>query len=123
MPCDYCTGSHYLSDMPDMGPCVCCTPEALQRAEATLAKRERTIDAMSAPKSLPELLDELEGIASDVRTAHADLTRERDEALATLADAKGALSAHFVEQGQEANPVVTPTGALGELCRLLDLCA
>jgi hypothetical protein len=36
--CQFCTGSHYLSDMADLGPCVCCTPEALTAAESFMGE-------------------------------------------------------------------------------------
>jgi hypothetical protein len=121
MTCDFCTGTHYLSDQPAMGPCVCCTPEALQRAEALLTKRDATITAMSAPKSLPELLDELDGIVTDVRDRMAELERERDEHEAEMAeidarDVPGALQAYLVSLGLAASPVARPDGPLGDLC-------
>lgn len=124
MKCENCTGSHYLADMEGLGPCPsCCTPEALQRAEAELAKSRQTIAAMAATKSLPELLDELEGIASQTRDAYAALVTERDEAHDVINAATAALQAHLVELQYAAAPTVTPPGALGELCKTLDVCA
>lgn len=143
--CDFCTGTHYLSDQPAMGPCVCCTPEALQRAEALLTKRDATITAMSAPKSLPELLDELDGIVTDVRDRMAELERaseereEEEEERKEYAEAcenehnikmgelereieevgsatKEALQAYLVSLGLAAAPVARPDGPLGDLC-------
>ena len=120
--CDYCTGTHYLSDTPGLGACVCCTPEALQRAEALLSKREATIAAMSERKTLAELLDELEGIASDTRTRLAELEAEAEEREATLAEAEPALQAYLVSLGMAATPVARPDGPLGDLCRALGVC-
>ena len=120
--CEYCTGTHYLSDDPELGPCVCCTPEALQTARATLAKREATIAAMSERKTLPELLDELEGIASDTRTRLAELEAEAAEREATLAQAEPALLAYLRAEGMDAPPVQRPDGPLGDLCRALGVC-
>lgn len=122
MACDHCTGTHYLSDTPGLGACVCCTPEALQRAEALLAKREATIAAMSERKTLAELLDELEGIASDTRTRLAELEAEAEEREATLAEAEPALQAYLVSLGMAATPVARPAGPLGDLCVALGVC-
>jgi len=76
----FAPGRSYLSDDPEFGACPgCCTPEALQRAEATLAERDETIAALTADKSLPELLDELDGVASQVRDRMAELEAAHDE--------------------------------------------
>ena len=122
MTCEYCTGTHYLSDTPELGPCVCCTPEALQRTEATLAKRDATIKAMSERKTLPEMLDELEGVASDVRTRLAELEAEAEERETVLAAAEPALLAFLVAEGMAAPPVQRPAGPLGDLCVALGVC-
>ena len=76
--CDCCTGTHYLNDVPDLGPCVCCTPENMQR-------RDRTIAALSAPKGPVELLDELESAIDGLRAYIAGLEMERDAAVAAKA--------------------------------------
>lgn len=123
MTCDYCTGSHYLSDVPGLGPCACCTPEALQRVEGLLTKRDETIKAMSAAKTLPELLDEMEGLATDVRDRMAELENQREDDAEQIADAIAALQNHLVSIGLDARPVVTPDGPLGVLCKVLEVCA
>ncbi len=114
--CDFCTGTHYLSDDVGLGPCVCCTPEALQRVEATLAKRDETIAALAADKSLPELLDELDGIASQVRDRMAELEKEAAEIEPALVD-------YLVSIGQPSAPVARPEGPLGDLCVAVGVCS
>jgi len=42
--CTYCTGSHYLCDMPSLGPCACCTPAALTAAEQLAAERLESVE-------------------------------------------------------------------------------
>lgn len=123
MTCEHCTGTHYLADDPGLGACVCCTPEALQRAEATtvtltatLAKRDKTIDAMRAPKTLAELLDELEGLAGDVRDRMAELEKENDEREEQMAEIEPALVEYLVSIGLPSHPVARPDGPLGALC-------
>ena len=101
--CDNCTGTHYLNDVPDFGPCTCCTPSEMQ-------KRDRTIEALTAPKSLDELLDELEGLASDVRNAYAEAQRERDEAAGENDAMRVALVTYLATQEVGANPVTLPAG-------------
>jgi hypothetical protein len=125
MTCEYCTGTHYLSDLPDLGACVCCTPEALQCAEATLAKRDATIKAMSEPKTLPEMLDELEGVVSDVRERLAELEREAEEREAAwepVADVAPALANYLVSINMDAAPVTLPPGPLADLVAAVRAC-
>lgn len=33
MPCEHCTGSHWLLDDERLGPCACVTPEGMQELE------------------------------------------------------------------------------------------
>lgn len=72
--CEFCTGTHYLADTPELGPCVCCTPEAMQR-------RDRTIEALTKPKSVVEMLDELESSIDGIRNHIVTLEMERDAAV------------------------------------------
>lgn len=70
--CSLCTGTHYLSDVPELGPCpACCTPEAMQRLD-------RTIDALTRPMSAIEVLDQLESAVVVIRDHIARVEAERD---------------------------------------------
>lgn len=105
--CEFCTGTHYLSDSPEMGPCICCTPEAMQR-------RDRTITALLEPPKLSplELLDTLEASVSTIRDAFAQAERRTDEANETIVDARALLSDYFVSVGMDADPVTIENRAL-----------
>lgn len=43
--CPCCTGSHHLADQPELGPCVCCTPEAMHALETELGELTDQINA------------------------------------------------------------------------------
>ena len=47
--CEYCTGSHWLNDLPDLGQCVCCTPENMTAQEE--AADEVVLEARAALQS------------------------------------------------------------------------
>lgn len=116
-PLSLCTGTHYLADTPDLGPCPgCCTPAAMQ-------KLDRTITALVEPKPFTEQLDELEGMASQIRDAYRALEQERDAAEEQLATAMARLADYLVSVGHPANPCALPPGPLRELCAALDVIA
>ena len=49
MACSFCTGTHWLNDTPGLGPCVCCTPDAVTQLEADHAETLGQIaDALAA---------------------------------------------------------------------------
>lgn len=77
--CPCCTGTHYLNDTPDLGPCICCTPENMQ-------KLDRTIHELTKPPGPIEWLDMLEAGIDGVRSHIATVEAERD-AEAAKADA------------------------------------
>jgi hypothetical protein len=114
-PQDLCTGTHYLSDIPELGACpACCTPEAMQ-------KLDRTVAALAAPKSFSEQLDELEGMVSDIRTAYREIERERDELQDCVMEAPADLRAYLATTEHGANPVTLPPGPLRDLCETLGI--
>lgn len=110
MTCPYCTGSHFLNDTPGLGPCVCCTPEALEAAEVEAAGLQEQLD--HANERLMEAWDRiLEN--PDVRREGKSLAEATDEAL-DFAYAKGegerlaatdAFRSYLVSIGLSANPV------------------
>lgn len=103
--CTHCTGSHYLADDTGLGPCVCCTPEALQRAEKALAARNKTIEALTAEKSLIGKLDELIESLTDVRDEVSALKNDAASASEETADVRAALRTYLSTQGHGDNPV------------------
>jgi hypothetical protein len=108
-PAQLCTGTHYLSDTPEMGACPgCCTPEAMQRLD-------RTIAALTAPKSFSESLDELEGMVSDLRDSYREIEAERDSLAGIEAEFAERMARYLVSIGQPANPVTLEAGALRDL--------
>lgn len=114
-PHNLCTGTHYLADSPELGACPsCCTPEAMQRLD-------RTVAALTAPKPFSEQLDELEGMVSTMRDTYRGLEIERDDALEAVADATAALQGYLSESGHTSAPVTLPPGALRGLCETLGL--
>lgn len=110
--CDYCTGTYYLSDTPDLGPCVCCTPEAMQ-------KRDRTIEALTAPRPVIERLDELESAIPEIRDEIARLAREETDAADAAADAAAALSTYLVSIGLPSHPINVESEELAALIMAL----
>ena len=92
--CPCCTGSHYLSDNKEFGPCLCVTPEALTAAEA---QRD----------------DLLEGTGLAERLVV--------EMLEAVKEARAAFANFLVNsQGLDANPVTIDDPWLAELADLLD---
>lgn len=111
--CDFCTGTHYLSDMPDLGPCVCCTPEAMQR-------RDRTIKELTAPPPPPgpvEALDLAEANINTAREAFAKLETFSDE---YRADVRAAFADYLVSIGMDAAPVTFESPALAALAARIE---
>jgi len=85
MKCTYCTGSHYLCDMPSLGPCACCTPAALTEAEAQLAVH----------------VDIVEDLQADIREHWAEWSRIEGE----LQAIQDAFVNWLVSVGLPANPL------------------
>lgn len=119
--CTNCTGTHYLMDDPALGPCLCCTPEAMQA-------RDRTIKALTDPKPLTEQLDELEGMVSDIRDAYREAETRADEAEtraeeaeAALTDTAALVSQYLVSLGLPAQPVTMEAGPLRTVCESVGL--
>lgn len=112
--CTNCTGTHYLMDDPALGPCLCCTPEAMQA-------RDRTIKALTDPKALTEQLDELEGMVSDIRDAYREAETRADEAEAALTDTAALVSQYLVSLGLPAQPVTMEAGPLRTVCESVGL--
>lgn len=92
MTCSMCTGSHYLSDIQLLGPCVCVTPEALIQAEQRAAMHVnawRVLHAMLPGLARVELA--LEEYMSHSLGLDAKPVTIKDQFLAELADALDAL--------------------------------
>lgn len=86
--CVLCSGSHYLSDIEMLGPCVCCTPAALTHAERqveTHASAWRILHAMLPGLARVELA--LEEYMSHSLGLDAKPVTIKDQFLAELADA------------------------------------
>lgn len=112
--CEHCTGSHYLADDVSLGACVCCTPEALQRAETALAARDRTVAALTAtPPPLGERIDAAIAALTDAQTEIETLERERID----VDDIVAALRA-YLSTVDSPSPVTT-TGMSDELAALV----
>lgn len=79
-PCPFCSGSRYLSDLRELGPCVCVTPESVRELHGQL-------------RAAGQRIAELEGIT--------DGTVEDD-----LAHAQEAMSRYFSRMGFGRDPVV-----------------
>ena len=98
MTCSFCTGSHYLSDNRDLGPCVCVTPEAMRDLEFRL--QEATASAQVAQTRAETIL----GAADE----HSLVTTD-NAAKARLFDALyDAWDDYCVMQGAGANPPALP---------------
>lgn len=126
--CEYCTGSRWLSDLRDLGPCVCCTPENMAALEARIVELEGPdLPAPETPlDSLRAALAELDGAILLVQNARESLdeaTREVEGEVETLgevlAEAKPALQAHLVHLGFAAEPTRTGDDNLDRLADLL----
>lgn len=126
--CEYCTGSRWLSDMPDLGPCVCCTPENMAALEARIAVLEgpETPAPETPLETLRAALSELDDALLLVQNARESLdeaTREVEGEVEgldeVLAEAKPALQAHLVHLGFAAEPTRTGDENLDRLADLL----
>lgn len=93
-PCDYCTGSHYLQDVKILGPCFCCTPEAMQVQDAALA--HLGILAKGDAAQIIRLTGE-----------RNDKQAEFDEAVATMSCIADALAHYLLERGSSAQALAT----------------
>lgn len=90
--CSMCTGSHYLSDIAMLGPCICVTPEALTHAEQTAEKHLnawRILHAMLPGLARVELA--FEEYLSHSLGLDAKPVTIRDQFLAELADSLEAI--------------------------------
>lgn len=115
MTCPHCTGSHYLADTPDLGPCVCCTPAALTAASDALQRAEATVATLTADKPMLAMLDELEGMCGTIRDRYVEMEAERDELREDQTNAAVALAEYLVSIGLPAEPVTLDPGPLREL--------
>lgn len=126
-PCEYCIGSHWLADNEALGPCVCCTPEALQALEdaldeayVALGRRLRTAgddDLTAAIEFARTTINEAWGMvnaALELRSDHdhgkdvtlADKIDEAlDKAAETDGDAQEHLANYLVSVGLPVDPV------------------
>lgn len=123
--CEHCTGTHYLSDMPDLGPCVCCTPEALQRAETALAARDRTVAALTAEPPLSERIDHAIAALTDAQAeieSREHAAGEKDKEIEALGEdvdnIVAALRAYLPTVGFAPSPITT-TNMPDELAELV----
>lgn len=105
--CEHCTGTHYLADDPSLGACVCVTAEALQRVEAALAARDRTVAALTATPPIGERIDAAIAALTDAQTEIAELERDRDGHAEHAASMVAALRAYLPTVGFSADPVTT----------------
>lgn len=126
MTCPYCTGSHFLNDTPGLGPCVCCTPEALEAAEVEAAGLQEQLDhanlrlteaweAIGGQREGMSLADAIvEGVKAIVAAANeydphwdslGDVAEIVAEAVEAIPDAADAFRSYLVSIGQPANPV------------------
>lgn len=125
MTCPYCTGSHFLNDTPGLGPCVCCTPEALEAAELEAAGLQEQLDhanrrlreAWEAVGGQREGMSLADAIVQDDALVWAELgevsdghlpqavRRHLDSWTGPMADAADAFRSYLVSIGQPANPV------------------
>jgi multidrug efflux pump subunit AcrA (membrane-fusion protein) len=136
--CDFCTGTHYLSDTPALGPCVCCTPENMQKRDRTIAAlcddpelprlrarvaeleaTQRQTEKADDAKSAVELLDAAEAAIGRARDMVASAEREREKARAERYEWRRGLAEkladYFVSIGLPAVPVTVDNAHLAEL--------
>ena len=63
--CAWCTGSHWLQDTPEFGPCTCCTPAALTAAENDVGQLQDQISRVQ--EELVETTAEMDEIAAELQ--------------------------------------------------------
>ncbi len=126
--CDFCDGkSHYLSNDPALGPCVCCTPENMQ-------KRDRTIEALTALPAEPEkkipdgahdiyaprtVFARLGLLEAELGRLRVDMSRQRNARTEGRGNVASALADYFVSLGLPAVPVTLDPGPLADLYALI----
>lgn len=104
MSCEFCSGTFYLLDQPGLGPCACCTPEAMARL---VAARQVTADRIRTYRARAE---------RRVQSEIDDYNSLWDDAAAAC----DALQAYFVRWGFPADPVTLPDPHLWAVWRALE---
>jgi hypothetical protein len=72
MTCPHCTGSRWLADNRDFGPCVCCTPDVFADLEATLGEVEAELAQLNEQITL-RVAAETKEIRGELDDAEANL--------------------------------------------------
>jgi len=105
--CPHCDGDGWILNTPELGPCVCVTPERVQALRDALGEAREEVTRLTDVEAIQgaEILRQIDELA-DLEGA--------DEALAT---ARAALAAYLVSIGLPAAPMV---GLSPELAALLD---
>lgn len=113
MTCPYCSGTFWLNDTRAHGPCVCCTPEAMEALEALEVERDGLTEQLDhANTRLGEAWDKvLEN--PDVQREGKSLAEATDQALdlayeqgqAEIAAARDAFQRWLIRNGLPAVPV------------------
>lgn len=91
-PCDFCTGSYWLSDTPTLGPCVCCTPDNMQALEAMWVDTER------------ELREAHEGQEAAIKSGVASFQEASNHYAGIIATARDHLQRYFQRVYGQSRP-------------------